>query len=117
MDISDMSSSDLKPAALHILLALVEGDAHGYALLQSARGRGDAGRPLQTASFYRHLSALIDQGLVVEIPRPAAVDPRRGAYYRLTARGRSVLLGERERMSALIAEMRTLRASTKKGAL
>jgi DNA-binding PadR family transcriptional regulator len=117
MDISDMSASDLKPAALHILLALVEGDAHGYALLQSARGRDGSGRPLQTASFYRHLSVLIDQGLVVEIPRPADVDARRGAYYRLTARGRSVLLAERKRMSALVAEMRTLRASPKKGVL
>jgi DNA-binding PadR family transcriptional regulator len=117
MDISDMAVSELKPAAFHVLLALVDGDAHGYAIMQAVRERAAGGRPLQTASFYRHLATLIDRGLVVEIPRPAGADPRRGAYYRLTARGRAALVGERDRMAALVDQMRTLRPLSRKGAL
>jgi len=105
----------LKPAALQILLALVDGDAHGYAILKTARARAADQAPLRIASFYRHLAALIREGLVAELARPAGVDPRRGAYYRLTPAGRAVLVAERERMAALVAQMRSLRPSSRKG--
>ena len=94
----------LKPAALYILLALVEGDLHGYAVMQAVREMSGGRVPLRTGSFYRHLSQLIDAGLVAEAaPRRAPVDPRRGADYRLTARGRKVLEGERRHLAGLVA--------------
>lgn len=94
----------LKPTALHILLALADRDAHGYAVMQAVRQQSGGRIPLQTGSFYRHLTQLIDQGLVVEAPGPkAADDPRRGAYYRLTAQGRRVLANERAHLSELVA--------------
>jgi len=37
------------------------------------------------------------------MPRPAGDDPRRGIYYRLTARGREALDTERRRLVSLIA--------------
>jgi PadR family transcriptional regulator PadR len=93
----------LKPAAFYILLALAERESHGYAVMQAVRERSAGQVPLRTGSFYRHLARLIDAGLVAEAGHPRDDDPRRGTYYRLTARGHSVLADERRRLAALVA--------------
>ena len=49
-------------------------------------------------------------GLVEETASPADVDPRRGAYYRTTPRGRQALARERDRMAALVAAVDAIRA-------
>jgi DNA-binding PadR family transcriptional regulator len=104
----------LKPAAFHILLALAERDLHGYAAMQAVRELSGGQVPLQTGSFYRHLSRLIDEGFVLEAPGPKTeVDPRRGTHYRLTARGRQVLAAEQARMSSLVAHMKKLKLGAK----
>ena len=60
--------------------------------MQAVRERSAGQVPLRTGSFYRHLAQLIDDGLVGEAAgRPADDDPRRGTYYRLTARGHRAL--------------------------
>ena len=102
---SNMDMSDpLKPAVVHILLALADGERHGYAIMQAVRAQSGGAVPIRTGSFYRHLSSLIDAGWVVEAARrPADDDPRRGAYYRLTARGRDALAAERARLTHLLA--------------
>ena len=110
------SSRPLAPAVFHILLALVDQDSHGYAIMQTVREQSGGRVPLQTGSFYRHLSRLIAAGLVAEAPgRPADDDPRRGAYYRLTARGRKVLAAEQQRLIDLVAAMKPLRIASRKG--
>jgi DNA-binding PadR family transcriptional regulator len=97
----------LKPAALHILAALAEGQCHGYAVMQRVRERSGGAVPLQTGSFYRHLARLIEGGLVAAVTRVRpADDPRRGAYYRLTTRGHDELAAERRRLAALVAALR-----------
>ena len=98
------TAKPLKPAVFYILLALAERDNYGYALMQAVRDASDGHVPLSPGSFYRHLAKLMDDGLVVEAaPRRAGDDPRRGTYYRLTARGHSVLADERRRLAALVA--------------
>jgi DNA-binding PadR family transcriptional regulator len=98
------SPKPLKPAVFHILLALAARDNYGYAVMQAVRRASDGHVPLSPGSFYRHLAKLIDDGLVVEAGgRHAGDDPRRGSYYRLTARGHSVLADERRRLAALVA--------------
>jgi DNA-binding PadR family transcriptional regulator len=105
----------LKPIALHILLALADRDSHGYAVMQAIRVQSDGQLPVQTASFYRHLARLIDEGLVAEsAARRGAVDPRRGAYYRITARGRQVLAEEKRRLTGLVAQMNKVRLTPRK---
>jgi len=107
-------TSPLKPAALYILLALADGDRHGYAVIQAVRDVSDGRVPLRTGSFYRHLSQLIDAGLVAEAAaRRAPVDPRRGADYHLTARGRQVLDRERRHLAGLVATMDARQPSRK----
>ena len=106
--------ADLKPAAFHVLLALAERDLHGYAVMQAVRQQSGGRVPLQTGSFYRHLSKLIDEGLVLETPGPKSEDdPRRGTYYRLTPRGRRVLADEQARLSGLVAHMKKLKLGAK----
>jgi DNA-binding PadR family transcriptional regulator len=100
----------LKPAVFHILLALAERESHGYAIMQAVRDQSGGHVPLRTGSFYRHLSTLIRDGLVAESSdRPKHDDPRRGAYYRLTAQGRNALAHERVRLSRLVAALDAVR--------
>jgi len=97
-------SRPLKPAALHILRALADKESHGYGVMVAVREQSGGRVPLQTGSFYRHLSKLIAAGLVDEAPRRQKDDdPRRGAYYRLTALGRQRLAAERRRLVELVA--------------
>ena len=105
-----MSAEPLKPAAFHILLALAEGDAHGYAIMQAVREQSAGRVPLQTGSFYRHLTRLIDLGLIAEAPSPRSPeDPRRGTHYRLTPRGKQALELERQYLSSVVSSMNALR--------
>ena len=105
----------LKPLALHILLALSDGESHGYGLMQAIREQSNGQVPVQTASFYRHLARLIDEGLVAEsTARRESVDPRRGAYYRITPRGRQVLDAEKQRLTQLVAQINKVRLNPRK---
>lgn len=106
----------LKPAVFYILLALAERDSYGYAVMQTVRERSAGQVPLRTGSFYRHLGKLVGAGLVEEAPRrPADADPRRGAYYRLTPRGRERFEQERRRLADLVAVSGGLRRAPRKG--
>lgn len=108
-----MTTEPLKPAVFHILLALAAGDRHGYAIMQAVRDQSGGRVPLQTGSFYRHLSRLIDRGLVVEAPTPRQVeDSRRGTHYRLTPRGRQALELERQHLALLVTSMNAIRKGT-----
>jgi DNA-binding PadR family transcriptional regulator len=110
------AADPLKPAVFHILLALADEPTHGYAVMQSVRAQSAGTVPLRTGSFYRHLSRLMDDGLVAEAPgRPADDDPRRGAYYRVTPRGLRVLARERARLAALVAAVDALRPASRRG--
>lgn len=109
-----MSEMDMsKPAVFHILLALAEGEAHGYAIMQTVREQSEGRVPLQTASLYRHLAQLIRAGYVTEASAKAAADPRRGTHYRLTAAGRTALDEERQRLTRLVSAMRGLKAPSR----
>jgi DNA-binding PadR family transcriptional regulator len=105
----------LKPLPLHILLTLADGDSHGYAVMQAIRARTNGSVAVQTASFYRHLGKLIDEGWVAEATgRRDGDDPRRGTYYRITPRGREALAEEKRRLTDLVAQMRKVRLSPRK---
>jgi DNA-binding PadR family transcriptional regulator len=94
--------SMLAPTALQILLALSQGPTHGYGILQIVRGHAQGVR-LGTGSLYRHLSKLIDAGLVAEHKPKASEDPRRGTSYVLTSRGARTLSAERDRLAQLLS--------------
>ena len=105
----------MKPVPLQILLALAEGESHGYGVMQAIRAQTGGSVAVQTGSFYRHLGKLIDEGWVAEAPgRREGDDPRRGTYYRLTPRGWQVLAEEKRRLTDLVAQMKKVRLSPRK---
>ena len=94
----------LKPVVFHILLALADQDLHGYGIMQDVRDRSGGHIRMETGPMYRHLRRLLDDGLIAEASeRPEGADPRRGAYYELSALGRQVATAEAARLRALLA--------------
>jgi DNA-binding PadR family transcriptional regulator len=116
MNMSDMDISEpLKPAVFHILLALADQNRHGYGTMQAVREQSGGRVRLQTGSFYRHLTRLMDQGLVAETPaRGRGVDARRGTYYRITEPGRQALQRERRYLTEVLASLRKLEPTLRK---
>ena len=101
----------LTPAMLHVLLALVDGEKHGYAIIKdvSRRTKGDV--VIGAGTLYALIKRLLADGLIVESserPDPALDDERR-RYYRLAAFGRAVAAAEIERLETLVAQARALR--------
>jgi len=87
----------LKPADLHILLALSEKTGHGYGIMKDVERESNSEVRLEIGSLYRILARLLAEGLLEN----AEGDERR-RYYRLTRLGRSVLLAEAERLAGLV---------------
>jgi len=101
----------LQPDVLQILLALENGERHGYAVLKEIdRATGGTMR-LAASPFYRKLKRMREQGLVDEADeRPAPeLDDERRRYYRLTPLGRAVLGAEARRLVDLAAHDQVLR--------
>src|SRR6185295_10617394 len=105
---SDFAPESLLPlpqAAFHILVALAQGDRHGYAIMQDVAA-GTGGRlKLNPGTLYTTIRRLLDQGLVVELderPDPDEDDERR-RYYRLSAMGREVAKAEAVRLQQALA--------------
>jgi DNA-binding PadR family transcriptional regulator len=94
----------LKSNWFHILLTLVGGEQHGYAIMQEVLERSDGKVRLWPATLYGSLKRLISAGLIVESAgRPAPeLDDARRRYYRLTPLGRRVLDLESERLKDLV---------------
>ena len=98
----------LSPQQFHILLALVDGDRHGYGIIREVEERTRGGVRLGTGTLYTALARLDALALVTESGRrPAAADDdERRKYYRLTPLGRAVLRSETERLEALVRQAR-----------
>ena len=97
-------ASPLTPAMLHILLALLEGDLHGYAIMQSVEALSDGAMRLGPGTLYGTIKRLLEQKLIEETDeRPAAADDdERRRYYRLTPAGRDNVRQETARLSRLV---------------
>ena len=94
----------LSPAVLHILLALADGEQHGYAIMQQTTTLSAGRVRLGPGTLYRSIKQLLKDGLIEESaqrPDPALDDQRR-RYYRLTPFGGQVLSAEIERLARLI---------------
>jgi DNA-binding PadR family transcriptional regulator len=94
----------LPSAAFHILLALVDGDKHGYGIMRQVADDTDQQVRLGPGTLYGSIQTLLDAGYVVETGEradPAAGDERR-RYYRLSAAGRTALKTETERIAGLL---------------
>jgi len=94
----------LAPAVFHILLALADGDVHGYRIRADVIERSNGTLRLDPGSLYRLIARLSADGLIDEAAsRPSAdQDDERRRYYRLTKVGRALLREETDRMADLV---------------
>jgi DNA-binding PadR family transcriptional regulator len=103
----------LTPAVFHILLALADGEKHGYAIMQEVEGMTDGKVQMGPGTLYGSIKRMLSAGLIEESddrPDPTLDDERR-RYYRQTGLGRKVLQKETERMAELMALARRKRVS------
>jgi DNA-binding PadR family transcriptional regulator len=94
----------LTPAVFHILLALSDGEKHGYAIMRLVEETTQGRMVLGPGTLYGAVKRLLRSGLIVESdyrPDPVIDDSRR-RYYRLTDLGRAVLSAESERLADLV---------------
>jgi DNA-binding PadR family transcriptional regulator len=94
----------LTPPMLHTLVALADGDKHGYAILKEIARRTEEAVRLSAGTLYALIRRAEADGLIVETDeRPdISLDDERRRYYRLTPLGRKVAVAEIERLEAIV---------------
>jgi len=104
-DVDPESLLPLPQAAFHILVALAQGDRHGYAIMQDVAAGTGGNLKLNPGTLYTTIRRLLEQGLVIELderPDPEEDDERR-RYYRLSDLGREVAKAEAARLRQTLA--------------
>ena len=94
----------LTPAIHHILLALVDQERHGYAIMLEVVRLTNGATRMGPGTLYGTLKRMVSAGLVEEAeerPDPELDDERR-RYYRITTLGLRVLQAETARVSVLL---------------
>ena len=98
----------LTPVAFEILLALADGEQHGYSIMREVERRSAGAVILHPGTLYRALARLLESGLIEELedrPDPAHDDERR-RYYQLTPGGIAVARLEAGRLASQLAAAR-----------
>lgn len=105
----------LTPAVLHIMLALVDGERHGYSIMQEVTKQTDGKMRMGPGTLYGSIKRMMADGLIEESgerPDPAVDDERR-RYYRLTGFGRRVIRAEIQRLEQIVQSAQAKRLVTK----
>jgi DNA-binding PadR family transcriptional regulator len=93
----------LPPATLHILIALTEGERHGYAIILDVEERTGGELRMSAGTLYRSVARMVEQGLVTEVTkRRSREDDERRRYYRLTPLGTAVARAEVRRLTQMV---------------
>jgi DNA-binding PadR family transcriptional regulator len=93
----------ITPAFFFLLLTLVDGERHGYAMAQEVKEQSGGSIRLGPGSLYWSLNRLADVALIEEVASQGDVDPaERRRYYRLTPLGRQVLERETETLAKVL---------------
>ncbi len=94
----------LTPAVFHILLALADGEKHGYAIMQEVGERTGGTMRMGPGTLYGSIQRMLKDGLIVEVQE--RVEPVHGEerrrYYRLTSFGQRVVQAEARRLEQLV---------------
>ena len=94
----------LPPATFHILVALVDQERHGYAIIQDVEARTEGALRLSAGTLYRSIARMVEQGLIREVTKrpPRMLDDERRRYYRITPFGTDVARAEMRRLTELV---------------
>jgi DNA-binding PadR family transcriptional regulator len=99
----------LTPAVFHILLALADGERHGYSIMQEIIAQTEGALRIGPTTLYRSIKRMLEDGLIIEVderPDPELDDERR-RYYRLTSSGQQAAIAETRRLAQAVAVAKT----------
>jgi DNA-binding PadR family transcriptional regulator len=106
----------LTPPVFHILLALSDGERHGYAIMREVAVHTNGALQLGPGTLYGCLKRMLAARLVEETderPDPALDDERR-RYYRITDFGARTVRAEAERLAAAVSAAQAKRLIVRK---
>lgn len=98
----------LTPTMFEVLIALADGEKHGYAIIKEVSRRTGGRTVLSAGTLYTIIRRFEGDGIIEESsnrPDPALDDERR-RYYRLTDFGRKAARAEADRMETVLAMAR-----------
>ena len=98
----------LTPGMFQVLIALADGEKHGYAVIKEVARRTGGEITLSAGTLYTIIRRFVQEGVIAESdarPDPALDDERR-RYYRLTDFGRDVARADARRMEAALGMAR-----------
>jgi DNA-binding PadR family transcriptional regulator len=101
----------LTATVFHILLALADGERHGYSIMQEVSRMTDGAVQMGPGTLYGTIKRMLEARLIEEAderPDPEMDDERR-RYFRLTNFGQRVMQAEVERLAALLHIARSKR--------
>jgi len=94
----------LTPAMFYVLVALADGDTHGYQILKDVEQLTNGDVRLSTGTLYGIIKRLLSDGLIREFGRgPDKKNDERRRSYELTAFGRDVARAEAARLEQTLA--------------
>ncbi len=102
------TNQPLTPAVFHILLALADGEKHGYAIMKDIEAQTSGQVKMGPGTLYGTIKRMLASGLIEESgqrPDPSMDDERR-RYYRLTGLGQKVVSVESQRIARLVTVAR-----------
>ncbi len=105
----------LTPAVFHILLALTDGERHGYAIMRDVAESTNDQINMGPGTLYGTIKRLLEAGLIEESDqRPDSEDDdERRRYYRLTGVGERVVDAEAQRYEEMAKLVRRKRLAGK----
>lgn len=94
----------LTPAVLHILLALLGGERHGYGVMREVTASAAGTLRLGPGTLYRSIKQMLLLGLITERGERIdhALDDERRKRYRITDRGREAARLEAARLARTV---------------
>ena len=93
----------LPAASVHIVIALLDGELHGYALMGRVAELSDGAVRMGPGTLYGTLNRLVADHLIEEsTDQVARTDSERRRYYRLTANGRATAIAELTHLQSLL---------------
>jgi DNA-binding PadR family transcriptional regulator len=112
---TEQTGKPLPQSVFHILLALQDGEQHGYAIMRRIAEITDGAVYMGPGTLYGSIKRMLAEGLIEETeerPDPALDDERR-RYYRATADGDRARVSEVARIEALIRYARGRRSGVR----
>jgi DNA-binding PadR family transcriptional regulator len=99
------AQAPLTPAVLHILLALSQGERHGYGIMKQVEADSQGKVSMGPGTLYGSIKRMLEAGLIRESDKRVdpEMDDERRIYYEITGAGREALAAELNRYRGVVA--------------